>query len=185
MVDRGLPRFLANASVLKSVGIISIVLMGGGTLTACGGGASSEATSVAPAVLTKQILDIPQGTSLAGVEVRLGEPASRVATASETTLSYGAWRLIFESGHLARRIRSRGADQTGVPAISDRESKALDQKVLGIRRGTSIVSVRRNLGPPEHDEEIFEGVSHPLVILGYGAWELRFRDGELKGRTKF
>ena len=41
------------------------------------------------------------------------------------------------------------------------------------------------LGTPEDDEDVFEEVAHPEVILGYGAWELKFQDGVLKVRTKF
>jgi len=119
------------------------------------------------------------------VEARLGEPSSRLTVANETILAYGPWRLVIEDGRLTRRIRSRHVDQAAVSILSDHQSKVLDQKILGLKRGTSIASVRRMLGTPEDDEDVFEEVAHPEVILGYGAWELKFQDGVLKVRTKF
>jgi len=123
--------------------------------------------------------------SLAAVESRLGEPTSEITAGSETVLSYGAWRLIIEGDRLKRRIRSRRTSQAGGSGSADHESKALNQKILAIKPGTSIADVRRVLGVPEHHEEVFEASRLPEVVLGYGAWVLSFSNGELRQRTKF
>jgi hypothetical protein len=169
---------------LRIFGIILGLLMAGGALNACGSDDSPKAASISSGALDKQILDLSQGMSLAVVESRLGEPAYKVTVENEVILSYGPWRLVAEDGHLKRRIRSRRNSQTAVSWSADHDSKALDQKILAIRPGTSIVKVRKTLGAPEQNEEVFEGIAHPLVVLGYGAWTLSFRDGELKERTK-
>ena len=90
-----------------------------------------------------------------------------------------------EDGQLTRRIRNRSTSQAGSSAPSDSNRETFDEELLAIGRGTSIAKVRRILGAPEHDEEVFEGVANPEVVLGYGAWTLSFRDGKLIERTKF
>lgn len=159
--------------------------MVGSGLTACGNDESSKTTRVSSRVLDRRIPDLPQGASLALVEARLGEPESEVSVGNQTVLSYAPWRLVAEDGRLKRRSRSRHTGQVGVSEPSERESEVLDQKILALKPGTSITDVRRRLGVPEHDEEVFEGVRHPEVVLSYGAWLLSFRNGELKQRTKF
>jgi hypothetical protein len=171
---------------LRLLAVIIGALMIGSALTACGSDEAREATPLSSGVLDRRIADLPQGASLAVVEARLGEPESEVSVGNETVLSYVPWRLIAEDGRLKRRIRSRPTGgQVGASEPSERESEVLDQKILAIKPGTSIANVRGMLGVPEHNEEVFEGVRHPEVVLSYGAWLLSFRNGHLKQRTKF
>jgi len=165
----------------KSIGLTVCGLVVGGLLAGCG---SDQTTDRASYLTDKQILAVPQGASLAVVEDRLGEPASEVTTGEETVFNYGPWRLVAEDGHLARRIKSRRTTQGEFTIPSKHEERALDQKILAIKLGTSIAKVKEILGAPEQDEEVFEGVTHPVVVLGYGAWELSFRKGVLKERAK-
>jgi hypothetical protein len=165
--------------------IILGVLVVGSVLAACGDSRPPEAMSVSTKALDRRIPDLPPGASLAAVEARLGEPASKIEVGNETVLSYGLWRLVVEDGRLTQRIRDRGTIQTGVVVPSDRESGELDEKILTLSLGMSLENVRKRLGPPEHNEEVFEGTDKPIVALMYGPWELRFRDGELEERTKF
>jgi hypothetical protein len=160
-------------------------LMVGCILAGCGGAQSTDTTSKAVRIPDEQVLAVPQGASAAVVEARLGEPSSEVTVGSETVFYYGSWRIVLEDAHLARRIRSRNPRQPGSSALSDSESTALDRKILAMSPGISIAKVRETLGTPEQDEEVFEGVDRRVVVLGYGAWQLRFSDGELIERTKF
>jgi hypothetical protein len=180
VIDRLFIAFLAVVKP-KLVALTVCVLVVGGLLAGCG---SDQATDPASNLTDKQILAVPQGASLAVVEDRLGEPSSEVTTGEETVFNYGPWRLVAEEGHLARRIKSRRTTQGEFTIPSNREERALDQKILAIKPGTSIAKVRGILGAPEQDEEVFEGIAHPVVVLGYGAWELSFRNGVLKERAK-
>ena len=180
MIDR-LPISSLATVKPKLIALTICVLMAGGLLTGCG---SDQTTGAASDLTDRQILAVPQGASLAVVEDRLGEPSSEVTTGEETVFYYGPWRIVAAEGRLARRIKSRRTTQGEFTVPSDREEQAFDQKVLAIKPGTSIAKARGILGAPEQDEEVFEGVAHPVVVLGYGAWELSFRNGELKERTK-
>jgi hypothetical protein len=159
------------------------MLMAGAILSACGTDKPTRTTPISLKILDKQIPELLQGASEIAVESRLGKPDSRVAAGSETVLTYGPWRLVVENGGVARRIRARLAGQGEEP--SNLKGKALDQKILAIKPGVSIADVRRTLGAPEGDEEVFEGARRPDVVLTYGAWVLSFRNGELRKRTKF
>lgn len=178
-----LPMFCPQVDRLKLVGMVLGMLMAGAVLSACGSDESTKAAPISLRVLDKQIPELSQGVSEIAVESRLGEPASKVTTGSETVLTYGPWRLVVENGRVERRIRNRPTGQAEEP--SNFNGKALDQKILAIKPGIFVADVKRILGAPEVDEEVFEGEPRPEVFLTYGAWVLSFRNGELRQRTKF
>lgn len=162
--------------------IIGVTLTTGFVLVACGNDEAPDESSISLCALDRRIPDLPKKASVAVIEARLGPANSKVVTGNELVLPYRPWRLVVVNGHLARRIRSRNAAQAG--GFSDRESKFRDQKVLALRLGTSLSSVRKVLGAPEDDEEVIEANGDRVVILRYGAWGLRFAHGRLRERTK-
>ena len=175
------PSSSVAAEKLKLLALTVCVFSVAALLAGCGSGQTHRAVA---SPTDGQILAVPQGAPLAVIEERLGKPSSEVTTGEEAVFYYGPWRLVAVNGRLAQRIKSRVSAKGEFTIPSDSEEKEVDKKILAMKPGTSIAKVRVILGAPEQDEVVFEGGAHPVVVLGYGAWELSFRNGKLKERTK-
>jgi len=83
-------------------------------------------------------------------------------------------------GFLEKRSREYRSESSTRP-----EGAVFDDKILSLKRGMFIGTVKATLGTPTSYEEVFRGSSMPEKILRYGPWEITFTGDELTRRTKF
>lgn len=136
--------------------------------------------------LDREVVALKPGMSLESVQARLGEPQSDRKFGGEPgvqMLFYDRWQLLFEDGHLARRIKYVFERPFPDPSTVDQKEKAFDRRVLDLKRGASISAIRSKFGPPD-TYEIIRTVPRREEILAYELWELTFVDGALNHRQK-
>jgi hypothetical protein len=137
-------------------------------------------SSLTGASLDEKVMSLSQGVSSDIAKNKLGVPQSEVTNEGETVLYYQFWQLVFMDGLLEKRSREYRPESPTRP-----ESAVFDHKILSLKRGMYIRTVKATLGTPTSYEEVFRGGSMSEKILRYGPWEITFTGGELTRRTKF